>query len=575
MENTVQPDFFPEKNIKDYFQVLGRRRWVIIAFFTICATVVTLGTFLMTPLYRSETKLIIEGENSNVRSAEESSSAGSSIDVFESYLATQIALIKSDTIAGKIYKEFNLKESTRYKLRVGLAKIFQKNFANDIYIEQVKGSRMIIIAVENPDPKLAMDITNRLAEVYAKDNLMRRAMVFIRNQRMASLNDEFLRLQSKLDSLSNRFGPKHPEMIALRNEIRTMARRIESEHAKEKDVMETVPIEDQALLEDTLHKIQESSVFSSSRMNNIGVVDYAYAARAPIKPKIALNIILGVLAGIFGGAVLAFLVDYLDDTIKSDEDLKRHIGKTAFLGSIFFERSSVKSKDIDRLVALRMDSPSVEAYRLVRMNILWFATRENKLKDFAVVSPGPGEGKTTLASNLAIVLAQASQKVLFVDTDFRRGRVHEIYDYMNDKGLGEYLTDGVGLDQVVRKTETPNLSVVTCGKSVIDSAKLLASNRMTEFIKETRQRFDMIVYDTPPVTIISDTSILISQLDGCLLGIRCGFTTARVLSHALTLIQESKTRMIGVVLNAVAMNNSASYNKYYKKYYNKVSVRRT
>jgi capsular exopolysaccharide synthesis family protein len=575
MENTAQPDFLPEKNIKDYFEVLVRRRWVIIAFFAICATVVTLGTFLMTPLYRSETKLIIEGENSNVRSAEEAASAGSSIDVFESYLATQIALIKSDAIAGKIYSEFNLKKNPRYKKRVGLAKIFQKNFAKDIYIEQVKGSRMIIIAVENPDPELAKNITNRLAEVYAKDNLMRRAMVFIRNQRMASLNDEFLRLQSKLDSLSNRFGPKHPEMIALRNEIRTMARRIESERAKEKDVMETIPVEDQALLEDTLHKIQESSVFSSSRMNNIGVVDYAYAAQTPIKPKIVMNIILGVLAGIFGGIVLAFLADYLDDTIKTDEDLKRNIGKTAFLGSIFAERSSVNTKEMDRLVALRMDSPAVEAYRLVRMNILWFAKRENALKDFAVVSPGPGEGKTTLASNLALVLAQANQKVLFVDTDFRRGRLHEIYDFMNDKGLGEYLTDGAGLDQVVRKTETPNLSVVTCGKSVIDSAKLLASNRMTEFIKETRKQYDMIIYDTPPVTIISDTSILISQLDGCLLGIRCGFTTARVLSHALTLIRESKTRMIGVVLNGVVMNNSASYNRYYKKYYNKVSVRRT
>ena len=199
----------------------------------------------------------------------------------------------------------------------------------------------------------------------------------------------------------------------------------------------------------------------------------------------------------------------------------------------------------------------------------------NSLKDFAVVSPGPGEGKTTLASNLAIVLAQANLKVLFVDTDFRRGRVHDIYELMNDKGLGEYLTEGLPLDEVVRKTETPNLSLVTCGKSVIDSAQLLASGRMAEFIKETRKRYDMVIYDTPPVTIISDASIMMSQLDGCLLSIRCGFTSARVMSRALTLIKESKSRLIGVVLNAVTMNDAASYNKYYKKYYNKVSVRRT
>ena len=570
-----QPELFPEKNIKDYVQVLVRRRWVIISFFTICAVVVTLGTFLMTPLYRSEVKIIVEGENTNVRSAEEAASAGSSIDMFEYYVATQIELIKSDTIAGNVYKELNLGETARYKKKAGLAKLFQHYFSRDIYIEQLKGSRMMKIGVENPDPKIASDVANRISEVYIKDNLMRRALVFIRNQRMASLNDEFLRLQSKLDSLSNRFGPKHPEMIALRNEIRTMARRIESERTKEKNVMEGVPMEDEALLEDTLHKIQENSVFSSSRTNNVGIVDYAYPSKTPLKPKKVLNILLGIFAGIFGGILLAFLVEYLDDTIKTDEDLKRHMGKIPYLGSLFSEKTSHNVVQLERLAALTLDSPSVEAYRLIRMNLLWFATRENTLKDFVVVSPGPGEGKTTVSSNLAIVLAQANLKALYVDTDFRRGRVHDIYNLPNDKGLGEYLTEGLSLDQVVRKTETPNLSVITCGKSVIDSAQLLGSQRMAEFVRETRTRFDMIVYDTPPVTIISDAAIVMSQVDGCLLSVRCGYTTVRILNRALSLIQESKTKLVGVVLNDVQIQDITSYNKYYKKYYHKASVRRT
>ncbi len=574
---TQSTDVFPEKSIKDYFQVLVRRRWVVTAFFTICATVVTLGTFLMTPLYRSGVDIIIEGENTNVHSADETASAGSGIDVFEYYLATQIALIKSDTIAGKVYDEFKLSETPRYKKKVGMAKIFQRDFKKDIYIEQVKGSRMITVAIESPDSKLASDMANRLADVYARDNLMRRALMFIRNQRMASLNDEFLRLQSKLDSLSNRFGPKHPEMIALRNEIRTMARRIESERArsKEKDFMENAPMEDDALLEDTLHNIQESSVFSSSRMNNIGIVDRASPSEIPVKPKKALNIILGIFAGLFGGVLLAFLVDYMDDTIKTDEDLKRNLGKIPYLGSLFAEKSSGNMTQLDRLVALTADSPSVEAYRLIRMNLLWYAMRENSLKDLVVVSPGPGEGKTTVSSNLSIVLAQANLKVLYVDTDFRRGRLHQMYNLENNKGLGEYLTENFSLDQVVHKTETPNLSVITCGKSVIDSAQLLGSHRMVEFIRETRKRFDMVIYDTPPVTIISDAAIMMSQVDGCLLSIRCGFTTVRILNRALALIKESKTKLIGVVLNAVPMQDNTSYNKYYKKYYRKVSVRRT
>lgn len=568
-------NILPEKNIKDYFQILIRRRWVVISFSTIVVTVVTIATFMMAPLYRSEVKLIIEGENANVRSAEEASNAGSSIDVFESYLATQIALITSDAIAGKVYEEFQLNEHPRYKKKVGLTRFLQKGFSKDIYIEQVKGSRMITLAVENPDPKLAANLANRLAEVYAKDNLMRRALVFIRNQRMASMNDEFLRLQSKLDSLSNRFGPKHPEMIALRNEIRSMARRIENERTKEKDIMADVPLEDQMLLEDTLHKIQESSVFSSSRMNNIGIVDNAYPSESPIKPKKTVSVALGMIAGLFGGFLLAFLVDYLDDTIKTDEDLKRNIGKVPFLGSVFSERGSTATKNLDRLVSLILDSPSVEAYRLIRMNILWFATREQSLKDFAIISPGPGEGKTTVASNLSIALAQANLKILLVDTDFRRGRLHDVYDFPNDRGLGEYLTDGVSMDQVIRKTEVPNLSVVTCGKSVIDSAYLLGSQRMAEFVRDSRKKFDMIVYDTPPITIISDASIILTQVDGCVLSVRSGYTSARILTRALHLILESKTKLVGTLLNAVTMPNAAGYSKYYKKYYSKVSVRRT
>jgi len=571
----TQPELIPEKNIKDYFQILLRRRWVVVSFFTICVTVVTLGTFLMTPLYLSSVKIIIEGENTNVRSAEEAASEGSSVDMFEYYLSTQIELIKSAAIAGKVYDELNLKDDPRYKKKVGLAKIFQRKFLQDIIIEQVKGSRMITIGVENPDAKMASDIANRIADVYARDNLMRRALVFIRNQRMASMNDEFLRLQSKLDNLSNRFGPKHPEMIALKNEIRTMARRIENERSRSGDLLENAPMEDQALLEDTLHKIQESSVFASSRMNNIGIVQDASPSKEPVKPKKVLNILLGVFAGLFGGVLLAFLVDYLDDTIKTDEDLKRNIGKIPYIGSIFAEKVSDNSVPLDRLSALTADSPAVEAYRLIRMNLLWFATRERSLKDFVVVSPGPGEGKTTISSNLAIVIAQANLKVLYVDTDFRRGRVHDIYGFMNDKGLGEYLTEGLSLDQVTRKTETPNLFVVTSGKSVIDSAQLLGSQRMAEFIRETRKHFDMIVYDTPPVAIISDASIIMSQVDGCLLSIRCSYTTARILNRALVLIEESKTKLIGVVLNGVIMQDATSYNKYYKKYYSKVSVRRT
>lgn len=572
----MEPVTIRELSLKDYLQILRRRRWVILAFFLICSTTVTIATFLMTPLYRAETKLLIEGESANVRSAEESS-VGNNVDALENYIDTQVALIQSDSIAGKVSDEFHLDQTERYKVKTGFMKPFQKWLRDDVHVERVKGSRMIVVGVENPDAKLACDLVNRVAAIYIQDNLRRRALTFIRNQRMAALNDEFLRLQSQLDTLSTRLGPKHPEMIELHQQIRAMAVRIEKERAAETRIYdgEALNDQDQELLEETLLKIQESSVFSSSRMNNISIVDAAGVPDEPIKPKKKLNIIIGILFGLIGGIALAFFVDYWDDTVKTEDDLKRFLPGVPFLGSVFLEtRKLPDAVGYEKLMAQVLDSPSVEAYRLIRMNVMWYAMREASLRDLAIVSPGPGEGKTTVVCNLAIALAQAKVRVLLVDTDFRRGRLHTVFNLADPKGLGAYLTEGLTLKQVAVQTDLPGLSLVPCGQSVIDSAQLLGSSQMAKFIQEARSHYDFVIYDTPPVSIISDASILIAQLDGAILSLRCGASNAHVIGRTLSLIRESKVKLIGAILNGVEKADPSSYSAYYSKYYQKISPRR-
>ena len=562
-----------EINIREYLQTLSRRRWVVIAFFVICVTTVTIGTFLMTPVYRASTTVIIEGENNSVRAAEDSSMAGEGMEVYENYLETQISLIQSDSIAGNVFSQFKLGETPRYKKKEGFAKIFRHSFLKDLSIKRIKGTRMIVIAVDNPDAKLAAELANSVADIYTKDNMKRRALTFIRNQRMASLNAEYLRLQEKLDSLATQFGPKHPEMVVLKDEIRTMAKRIENARFgggdKEKNGESMMP-QGQQLLEESLLKIQESSVFSSSRVNNTGIVDIAYPPTEIYKPKVPLNIALGIIMGLMGGILLAFFVDYLDDTIKTDEDLKRHVANVPVLGSIVSERNMrnglTKMADIDKLVSLRSESPSAEAYRLIRTRILWSASKNSAVKDFAVVSAGSGEGKSTVASNLGIALSQISKKVLVVDTDLRRGRLHDSYNQLNDRGLGEFLSGEASLEDVVKETDIPNLSIVACGRSVIDTSQLFSSPKMQEFIQLTRKKFDMIVYDTPPVIVISDTSILIPQLGGCVVTARSGLTNARRLLKAFSIIREtSNAQVIGVILNGTDLVDKKVYKNYYHK----------
>ncbi len=562
-----------EVNLKSYLQVLSRRRWVIITFFVICVTTVTIGTFMMTPVYRAGTKIIIEGENTSIRTAEDSSMSGTGIEIYENYLETQMSLIKSDSIAGRVADEFKLSDTPRYKKKEGLAKLFQHSFEKDLNLERVKGTRMVIIWVDNPEPKMAADLANRLAEVYTKDNMKRRALTFIRNQRMASLNAEFLRLQEKLDNLSTQFGPKHPEMVVLREEIRTMAKRIENERfgsGSQDGLGDKTAAQPQQVLEESLLKIQESSVFSSSKVNNTGIVDLAYPPTEIFRPKIPINIALGFVMGLVGGILLAYFVDYLDDSIKTEDDLKRYISGAPFLGPVMSERTLKnglnKTSDIDRLVEIRSESPSAESYRLIRTRILWSISRDHVFKDFAVVSAGASEGKSTVASNLAISLSQINKKVLLVDTDLRRGRLYDSYNLVKDKGLGEYLSGDAKLDDVIQKTLMPNLSAVVAGRSVIDTSQLFSSDRMKEFIQETRKKFDVIVYDTPPVIVISDTSILVPQLGGVVFTIRSGVTNARRLNKAMNIIKETgNAQVIGVILNGADLVDKKVYKNYYHK----------
>ncbi len=558
-----------ESSFKDYLYILKRRRWIVLSFCIITTVVVTIASFVMTPLFRATATIIVEGEDTDILKSTESSSAAVSFDIFENYIQTQMTIILSRNVAGKVFNEFKLGELKSYKNNSDPVKTFIKS---NIELERLKGTRIIKISIYDPEPQRAADMTNRLAEIYSQENLMRRALTVIRNQRMSSLNAEYLRLQSKLDTLSNQYGPKHPEMIALKEEIRMMAKRMQSEKlAAQNSLAKPINSEEQQMLEDILLQIQENSVMSSSRMNNVMIADQAVVPTRKDRPKRLLNMLIGFVGGLVGGIFFAFVVNYLDDTIKTDEEVKRYLGKSVvFLGSLFSEKhkagNSTERTNIDQLVHLQSNSPSAETYRLVRMGILWFASKDNPIKDFAVLSPGPGEGKTTVASNIAIALSQVNHRVLLVDTDIRRGRLHESHGVSNDKGLGQYLMGSLSIDAVIKKTEIPNLSLVTCGESVIDSSQLLSSKKMAEFIQETRKRFDMVVYDTPPVVLISDTSILISQIDSTLLVIRSGTTTIRMFSKALEIIKESKTRLIGVVMNGTSFSDEKSYyGKYYKK----------
>jgi capsular exopolysaccharide synthesis family protein len=163
-------------------------------------------------------------------------------------------------------------------------------------------------------------------------------------------------------------------------------------------------------------------------------------------------------------------------------------------------------------------------------------------------------------------LAQLKYKVLLVDTDIRRGRLHESFGKPNQKGLGHFLTANLAFKDVVQPADIEGVSIVTCGSSPIDSSHLFNSAKMDDFVSEARKHFDIIIYDTPPINVISDALILIPRLQSCLFVTRSGVTNSVMLSRAVSLVQESKAKLLGVVLNAADTGHMMTYHQYYKSY---------
>ncbi|WP_147802485.1 CpsD/CapB family tyrosine-protein kinase [Alkalicoccus halolimnae] len=215
------------------------------------------------------------------------------------------------------------------------------------------------------------------------------------------------------------------------------------------------------------------------------------------------------------------------------------------------------------LTTLENRSPAAEQFRTLRTN-MQFMQIDRKLKTLVVTSPLPGEGKSTIAANLSIVLAQQESKVLLIDTDLRKPSVHYTFEISNNIGFTNVVTNQAGIKNAVKRTFNPNLSVLTSGPLPPNPSELLASNRMKRFIEEAKKQYDYIVFDAPPVNAVTDGLILSSMVDGTMLVIRNGKTEIEQAKKAVGSIQKVEGNLLGAVLNDCPVKDTP-YSYYYEE----------
>jgi capsular exopolysaccharide synthesis family protein len=296
--------------------------------------------------------------------------------------------------------------------------------------------------------------------------------------------------------------------------------------------------------------------------NYLTVIEPSQLPTTPVSPNVQLNVLLAAAVGFMLAVAAALLLEYLDDTLKSADDLSTSLGLTP-LGSI--ER--IKGSDLkDKLIPAHDPfSPVAESYRLVRSNIQFMAI-DQPAKSIVITSSNPGEGKTTTTANLAIAMAQAELRTILVDADLRRPTLHKVFGLPNLGGLTELLrSPELDPNSQLRQTGIENLQLMTSGPLPPNPAELLSSQRMTQLVKRLEEMADVIIFDSPPVMAVTDAAVLSRRAGGVILITQAGRTRRGVTRQAIKRLDQVGANILGAILNQVSHRGSSAYQ--YSQYY--------
>jgi capsular exopolysaccharide synthesis family protein len=431
---------------------------------------------------------------------------------------------------------------------------------------------------------------------------------FIQEQKAA-----LAELQRQRATLSQRLGDLHPDLVKIKTAIDTADAKLQGEIGK---VVQSVRNEYQAALaqeqslsralegqkgealsmnrksieygvlqrevesarqiyDSLLQRTKETGISSELRTSNVRIVDRAERPADPVSPKRVLNLLLGLLGGTVLGGCLAFFLDYVDNRIKSPDELKLHLGLPA-LGLVPSVPASSLPSGTPLLMSGSVPPSFAEAMRTVRANVLFSSAAEGG-RVIVVTSTGPGEGKTLIASNLAVTLAQAGQRVLLIDADMRRPRIHELFPVTNTEGLSSALVGASKVSAAMTLTSVPGLWLMTSGPTPPNPPELLGSRRFHQMLTAFRTQFDWVVVDTPPIMAVSDAALIANTADGVVYVVGAEMTNRHAAQAGLEQLESARARIIGGVLNRLQLERHAYYySPYYRKeyghYYIKPSV---
>lgn len=517
-------------NIKKYFAYLRHWLWLIVLGAVIAGAVAYIYSRTQQPTYRATAKYLIDLAPSGSASSEYAN-----ILIEERLASTYADLITTRPVFEEVARDLNFMPEAPIDRAV-------RTLQGMVGVSSDIESEILNVSVQDVDPLRAAAIANKVGEVFAEQNTLRQ------NERFAESVDlwEAQRINAE-------------EQIAqLETQIAALESADTESNASELSALNRELNETQINYTEAFNKLQELRVEQARNRNDILPIEPAVSG-VRTGPRVVTNTILAAIVGAIIATGIVFLIEYLDDTVKTPDDVLLETGLTTLAAIAYIDGDAPP----DRLVTHRSPrAPISEAYRVLRTN-LQYAAIDDELTRLLITSSSPGEGKSTTSSNVAIAMAQTGKDVILVDADLRRPSLHKSFEVSNNQGLTAALLDSeTPIERHLQRTTVPGLSLLASGPLPPNPAELLNSQRMQQVLDALDTQADVIIVDTPPLLSVADAAILAPHTDGCLLVVEVGSTRRDTLGDAQERLVASGSHVVGVVLN----RSRAGRNGYYDYY---------
>jgi len=489
----------------------------------------------------------------------------------------------------------------RYKEKQGIF----TGFSSDA--EQITAEKLAQLSVKVIDAEaLRVEAETRYLQAVSLANtpdMLDSIPEVLTNDLVKDIKKMEVNLYNRMSELSNKYGRKHPQMVAIESELEELQNRkakevkrvvssLSNEYkltvAREESLKKALAQQNNESLEFNKKAIQygvlqrqvessrnmydllvkrfkETSLTEEMKTGNIRIIDEAEIPEKPVKPNKKRSLMLAIVVGLGLGVGLAFFFEYLDNTIKLPDEIKEHL-KIPYLGPVpvFTQDESQDGISPELVTVHSPKSTASESFRGIRTGIL-FSSADAAPQVILVTSAGPSEGKTSCSANLAVAMANAGSRVLLLDCDMRRPRTHKIFQKQRENGITNVLVGNSELKDAIIPTDIKNLDLLPVGPIPPNPSEILGSKKMSRLLETLRKNYTRIIIDSPPITAVTDSVVLAPAVDGVIIIVRAGDTPRQVVQNGLDQLRAVNARILGAVLNGVSTSRDSYY--YYQYYY--------